>query len=477
MSEQIQNAPFTFWLQLLVLVGLLVEAIRKRHLPWALPLFAVYGTVSFWYTADYLLSRPAEFQWFTPEVVSFGFLQITLFLLCFRAFVGWFSVKLIPRNLRSNGGLDLSDSRRIVEKIPRKFLGNFLVLLVLGWLGILAFGVSFAGDAWPALIWPPLRSEKISMYPLTRVGGGASFLYNAIGYVHLLICAMFGVVATLARGPLRWTAATFALLSWPYFWFDRTRSKMLALLLPGLASFLLFGTRSQFVRIVVLSIVGGGIILWFARVMEFRSEGSVAAFLESEETDPDSSQDQPGSRNAAFTGQDMFEELCWINTYLVTDRYRPNWGARYLAELLNPIPRALWPDKPMIGIDYSILRGFASSRGDAGVRATISTGMIGQGCVNFGRYLGVVAAAILFALWATFLARLWCQREEPLRAFLFLIGLGLTFNTGRDLTFLVLFPFVFGYLGVRVHEFLRGPKHDSSPRTRIRTGSGTLPPR
>lgn len=29
----------------------------------------------------------------------------------------------------------------------------------------------------------------------------------------------------------------------------------------------------------------------------------------------------------------------------------------YFAELMNPIPRVLWPGKPLIGIDYAIARG------------------------------------------------------------------------------------------------------------------------
>ncbi len=53
---------------------------------------------------------------------------------------------------------------------------------------------------------------------------------------------------------------------------------------------------------------------------------------------------------------------------------------RYFAELVNPIPRGLWQDKPMIGIDYAIARGQLygdQKEGEAGVGATISTGMIG----------------------------------------------------------------------------------------------------
>jgi hypothetical protein len=63
--------------------------------------------------------------------------------------------------------------------------------------------------------------------------------------------------------------------------------------------------------------------------------------------------------------------------------------------LVNPIPRGLWPGKPLIGIDYAIARGQLygdQKEGEAGVGATISTGMIGQGVVNFGPFFGVLAA-------------------------------------------------------------------------------------
>jgi len=43
-------------------------------------------------------------------------------------------------------------------------------------------------------------------------------------------------------------------------------------------------------------------------------------------------------------------------------------------------PRGLWQGKPLIGIDYAIARGQGwadQTEGEAGVGATISTGMIG----------------------------------------------------------------------------------------------------
>lgn len=452
MVEQFKQAPFTFWVHIAVIAFLVIDAVRNRKHPWFLPAMVVYGTVFFWYTADYLYSSEKDLLPFPAEVVSVAFGQISFFLIAFRILVGFISPKVVQRSLRGRGAFNLRDLSEIPKRISQRFLARALTALIVCWFGILIIGIAYVGGDWPALIWPPLRTEKILMYPLTRVGGGASFFFNAVGYIHILICALFGVIAILGRGTVKWIAIAFTVASWPYFWFDRTRSKMLSLLLPGLTTFTLFGPRSVAVRLVVLALAGVVVFFWFGKVMEYRAEGALTSFIESDESTFGDSAEGEKRENESRVGQDMFKELCWINLYIEIGRYAPNWGRRYFAEIVNPIPRAIWPDKPMPGIDYSVVRGFGSRYGDAGVRATISTGMIGQGIVNFGRILGVFAAAFLFAVWVGFLGRLWCQRDATQRAFLFLIGLGLTLNTGRDLTLLVLFPFVFAYVAVRFYE-------------------------
>jgi hypothetical protein len=140
----------------------------------------------------------------------------------------------------------------------------------------------------------------------------------------------------------------------------------------------------------------------------------------------------------------MFEELAWIDHFIVTGVYLPNWGERYLAELANPIPRAIWKNKPRIGHDYAMARGQMALGPDGEVTATISTGMIGQGVVNFGRVLGPLATAILMALWVGLLARQDLLGAQPARLILYASGLILTFNMGRDITLLVIYPFLFG---------------------------------
>jgi hypothetical protein len=148
----------------------------------------------------------------------------------------------------------------------------------------------------------------------------------------------------------------------------------------------------------------------------------------------------------------MIEELCFVNTYLGTGGGSPAYGARYLNELLNFIPRVVWPSKPLLGIDYAVWRGYGSDEGELGVNTTISAGMIGGGILNFGQILGPVAASILMALWTGLLICWWEQRQSLLRLMLFMLGAGLTFNLGRDITLLVLWPVIFAYFFVRLAE-------------------------
>jgi hypothetical protein len=458
MTEQLTNAPLSFWLQLVVSLALIGEAIHQWNAPWAKPALAVYGTVLFWYTGDYLTSDKTDYIMFKDSTLSLGFLQVLLFLLCFRWFLPRLSKYFSREPLAARRRRILAGRVRPTGTFSPRFLWSVLLLLILIWLVIFGIGVYHAQHLWPALIWPPLNHEKVGMYPVVAMGSGSTFIFAAVGYIHILIGAMFGVLAVIGRGPVRWIAVLMICLSWPYFWFDRARNKMLALMIPAFGAFWVASRRPLMVKVAVTLLVVFATGFWFARVMASRSGEGMAAF---------SSQEERGDRRQL--GQDMLKELCWVNTYLGEGSLKPNLGMRYLAELANPIPRALWAGKPTVGIDYSILRGFGGGQDLHGVHATVSTGMIGQGCVNFGRFFGVVAASGLFALWAAFLSRLWVQRASPLRFALFAIGLGLTFNTGRDLTFLVLFPFAFGYLTVLAYERLIIGKATGGPRTMSRS--------
>jgi hypothetical protein len=228
---------------------------------------------------------------------------------------------------------------------------------------------------------------------------------------------------------------------------------MLAVILPGFLAWVFLRLRGGLP--LKVAIIGVGFLAvdgWFRFVMEARGKGVSVAEMAA------NAGEEAAEVDARHEGLNMFEELAWMNSFIESGAYEPNWGQRYFAEAVNPIPRVVWPGKPEIGLDYARARGMGwdqAEGAEGGVAATISTGMIGQGLANFGRILGPVAAALLMAIWVAVLARLDLQARNPALLLLYALGLVLTVNMGRDITLLVIYPFVFGlviyYLWRRMH--------------------------
>src|SRR5262249_14705997 len=227
-----------------------------------------------------------------------------------------------------------------------------------------------------------------------------------------------------------------------------SRHVVLATVVPGAVAFVLFSRVPPLGKLVVTAAGLVGLDFAMRVIITYRDVGF-------------SEIDLSMAQQSSHLGLNMASELVYITTFLSDGTLSLSYGMRYLAELANVIPRAIWPDKPLIGIDYAIARGFGDALNDIGVFATVSSGAIGQGVLNFGNIFGPIAAAFLLSGWIGILARFRLQ-ATPLRQALFLVGLGLTFNLGRDITLLVLWPIVFGYVGVRLFE-----RYESRPRLRL----------
>jgi hypothetical protein len=315
----------------------------------------------------------------------------------------------------------------------------------------------------------PYLGHKAQPWGRGRIGSGFDALLVVAVYLQLLVAGTFGVVAAVSTNrTTRLLALLCCLLSWPYFVFERTRNTTLAVALPAMMSWVFLRLRgSALKRIIVLGACFVLVNAWMGFVLTNRSTKSIVAALEEEGFDVG------GNIAVHHEGLNMYEELCWINTFIDQGTYTVNWGQRYFAELVNPIPRGLWPNKPMIGIDYAIARGQGTDNArQAGVYATVSTGMIGQGVTNFGRLLGPAFAALLMGFWAAMLARLDLTIQKVGRMAIYALGLILTFNLGRDITLITLYPFVFGMIllacldaaGSRVQTRTVRPQPRTAPR-------------
>ena len=444
MFSSLSIFPLSFWAVVALLIGGAAWAVWHFRDGSGLPVLLVLGTVAAWYVGDALYNDYANYHavLFEPNVLQSAWWQVAWFVAVFLVVTPWIHRWVNKRHLpRGSGVLQLFKygvrQPGFQRQLTRMFYGCAVVWLVLAVIAVL----KLRGEA--IYFFCPLLGYKASPWSHGRLGVGLDFLSIIAVYLQLLVAGIFGVIVALSfNRRVFWLALVCCLVSWPYFIFDRTRNTILAVVIPGMLSWVFLRLRGgMWKRLVALTGCFLLVNAWMGFVIANRSTTSIVEALKEQGFSWDADEE------VHHEGLNMYEELCWINTFILDGTYKPNWGERYFAELVNPIPRALWPGKPLIGIDYAIARGQAGGQANAaGVYATISTGMIGQGVVNFGRILGPAFAALLMSFWVAILARLDLHINEFGRLPLYALGIIMTFNLGRDITLITLYPFVFGAL-------------------------------
>jgi hypothetical protein len=441
--------PVAFYIALGLLALAGAYAWNSRELGVGIPMGAVLGTVGLWYFGDALYN---DYQRYAleigPEYLEAAWWQVALFLLFFLILTPAIH-RIVNRKvlgdrsefweLMKRGGIDNPEFQRRLDIATRLIAGVWLVLMA---IALIRTNFDFLG------LFTPFVSGKANPWGRGRIGGGFDALISLANYLQIMLVAAFGIVAAVAKNRrTRVLALVITAVSLPWFLLDRTRNTMLAVALPGILAWVFIRLKSgMMLKIAIL--VGAFLVTegWMKFVIQTRSGGDISrAFMQ---LGVGGVVQQVEDSETKHEGLNMFEELAWVNSFIDKGTYVVNNGARYFAELVNPIPRVLWPNKPMIGIDYAIARGqlYGGASDDAaGVGATISTGMIGQGVVNFGPFFGVLAAALLMAIWVAILARQDLMGVRMGRMLLFFIGCVLTFNLGRDITLITLYPFLFGY--------------------------------
>lgn len=461
MFETLLVLPLSFWAVIAVLVVGAVWAIQHLHDASALPILVVLGTVAAWYVGDAFYNDYANYhaKLFEPDILRSAWWQVAWFLVVFLFATPFMHRWFNARYLRRRSGVLQLFKYGVGQPVFQRqlnllFLGCALLWLVL----MLVAAIRVQGQILYVLF--PFLGESADPWGRGRIGTGFDALWTAAFYFQMLLTGIFGVVAALATDRrIRSWALVCCLFSMPYFIFQRARNLVLAAVIPGVLSWVILRVRGGMLK--KIAVLGGCFLVvnaWMGFVITNRSTMSIVAALREKGFSFRSDEE------VHHEGLNMYEELCWANTLMKQGAYNPDWGSEYFAELVNPIPRTLWPGKPLIGIDYSIARGGGSGVVDsAGVTTTIATGMIGQGVVNFGWLLGPFAAALLMSFWVAVLARLDLQIQELGRLPLYFCGLILTFSIGRDITLIALYPFVFGYLMIWGFEHYR-PRHRRARR-------------
>lgn len=452
MFETLTMMPISFWVVMALLIGGGLWAFQRRNDGTGLPMLAVLGTAAAWYVGDAFYNDYVGLycKEFDAGTMANAWWQVAWFILAFLMLTYMLHQKINRKYLgRGSGVLRLFhfgvDQPAIQSQLNVVFTGAVMTWCFLLLVACLVLKARVMFYLFPFL------GYKASPWSHGQIGHGFDCFSILAVYLQLLSATLFGVVAALATNRrIRSQAIIFLLLAWPFFIFDRTRNSMLAMVIPAVLSWVFLRMRGGLIKKGLVLLVCFLVVnTWMKFVIANRSHTSITqAFTEK-------GLNLASDEKVHNEGLNMYEELCWENTFIENGKYNVKWGGNYFAEMVNPIPRALWPGKPLIGLDYAIARGHHVINASGAVDTTISTGMIGQGVVNFGRVLGPMAAALLMSLWVTWLARMDLTLHALGRLPLYSLGLILTFNMGRDITLLVLYPFMFGAVAIWALERFR----------------------
>src|SRR5215472_123544 len=364
----------TFYLAAVVLVVLTAESCIKllNRNVFGVTLM-VYITVFAWYFVDPFLN-PEQYDYLPSYLLGESYGQVLLFLLAFRIFVPVATRWILRRP--STGIFD-------THLTPKQILGAAGSL----WFVLFLIGIYRMGGDVMGAVFPIDGRAGPTMWGRDALESGASgFLISSGGYVFNAVTAFLGVLIFFQRTiSRRLLAGAMFAITLPYFFLAGARSHFLAAVLPCIITYLFYGRHPLAIRVAILAVAFVCLDQGFRFITEFRGTG-YRELLASENPYELVDKDLPQ------TGLNMIQELCFVDVYLGTGGTSPAWGTRYFNEILNFIPRAIWPSKPLLGIDYAKWRGFESENDELGVNTTVSTGMIGGGVLNFGRFLGPIAA-------------------------------------------------------------------------------------
>lgn len=443
MFETLSVMPLAFWVVILLLgVGFYWCASNVRR-AIGIPVCAVLVTVAVWYVGDALYNDYRDWHMliFDKWVLNQAWWQVALFLGSFLLLTPYLHRRINRCYLRRPSQVIALYRRGVVHAGFQRSLTIIFWFAFGIWTLLLVFAAWNFEERFFGYLFPYLFKHPGPWVTSGKAGGAIDTLLALAGYFQIMVGSVFGVVAALSTDRnVRLMALAGVFFTWPYFVFDRTRKSIMAIVTPAILAWVFLRLRAS-IGMKVAVVIAGFLMMnaWFGFVISHRLDSTISEAFSEEGFD------FTKASKEKHQGLNMFEELCWVFRLTSDGIFKTNWGENYLANLANPIPRAVWPGKPGIGLDYALARGMGGANTEAGVYATLSTGVIGQGVANFGVYLGAPFAALLMALWACWLARLDYQGQKI--GFIPLYGLGLiiTFALGRDITFLDLYPFVFGF--------------------------------
>ena len=311
----------TFYLAAVVLVVLTVEScIRLLKRDSFGITVGVYVTVFAWYFIGPVMI-PEQYDYLPSSALGQSYGQVILFLIGFRVFAP-VAIRWILRR-PSSGVFD-------THLTPEQILSVAAAL----WLFLFIVGIARMGGDVMGAVFPLDGRAGPTMWGRSGVESSASgFLISFAGYVFTAVTALLGALVFFQRsiaGRLR-AGAMFA-ITLPYFFLAGARSNFLAAVMPFMLAYLLYGRHRLILKLAILAIAFFCLNEGFKFVKVFRL-GGFREVLASGNPYELLGEDGPQ------IDLNMTQELCFVNAYLETGGTSPAYGARYLNELLNFIPR------------------------------------------------------------------------------------------------------------------------------------------
>lgn len=472
MIETLAAMPPAFWVVVLLLGRGFYWSGRTIASGTGIPVAMVLATIAIWYVGDVLYNdyRDWHMMLFPPEVLTAAWWQVAIFLGAFLLLTPILHKRINRRLL----GQSSQVMALLKEGVENPGFQRGLVVMCRAASGVwccLAIGAAFRFRENLLYYFCPYLGGYAGPWVINGVAdGGTDSLLALANYLQLMVGALFGIIAALSTDP--WTrrvAMVGVAVTWPYYIFDRTRKFILAIAVPGILAWVFLRLRGGMLRkALALGALSLVLSAWFGFLIGHRTDSVITDALTQEGFDFFKESE------VKHQGLNMYEELAWITLLTSEGTYSPDWGQNYFANLVNPIPRAIWAGKPTIGLDYAVARGQGGGDTGSGVHTTLSDGVVGQGIVNFGLNAGPIFAALLAGLWVCWLARLDLDGRKLGYLPLYSLGLILTFNMGRDITFLELYPFVFGF-GLCVWLNRRVPRRSVPEEPQVLMQNGCTP--
>ncbi len=135
-----------------------------------------------------------------------------------------------------------------------------------------------------------------------------------------------------------------------------------------------------------------------------------------------------------YVGTEMFRELLFV-IHAEDHGMSPQYGLTYFTQLVNPIPRAIWPGKPVADAGLILARAYGAVYKSGEPTMTIAPGFLGEAYMNFW-FLGLIIVPAV----AGVVVRAW-DRLLPIALkslpclLVYATGLARIYASGRSVNF------------------------------------------